>query len=508
MGYRWFLYPSSIFVLTVAAGIGWHLEAYSASLRLKWTDASNNETGFKIERMAPTGNYAQIASVPANIQTYTDAGLNSGTTYCYRVRAFNSTGTSAPSNVGCTTAPVTSTSTPPASTGSSTGSTTTSPTSSPSGTIARLSSKWSDYRVSMKMRSQDNDRLGVMFRYQDSENYYRFSWHAEAKYRRLEKRVGGVVEVLAQDTAAYTKGKTYTLQIIAQGSSLKVLIDGKAILSVVDTSFSDGTIALYSFINAGSYFDDIMVEDLTTGKILLSDNFNDGDHVGWTIVDEGDLYGSSNWSAATGALVQSSNIGSANAGGAGSYALFTRGSWQDYRVALKMRSADNDPIGVIFRFQDSDNYYRFSWDRETAGRRLVKQEKGVFKVIAKDSVPYIPGRNYQVEVIAQGSSLKVNVDGKLAFSVTDQSFKTGTIALYSSHNKGSVFDDVLVEELPTKAVLLRDNFNDGNFTAWSVFDDAGTSWGPSAWSVVKGELVQNTNIGSNAPGNVGTFILY
>ena len=60
--------------------------------------------------------------------------------------------------------------------------------------------------------------------------------------------------------------------------------------------------------NVGSWFDDVLVEELPSGKVLLSDNFNDRDHVGWTIVDEGDHDGPSSWSAATGAFVQSSNI--------------------------------------------------------------------------------------------------------------------------------------------------------------------------------------------------------
>jgi hypothetical protein len=238
---------------------------------------------------------------------------------------------------------------------------------------------------------------------------------------------------------------------------------------------------------------------------LLADNFNAGDHVGWTIVDEGDDSGPSKWSATSGALVQSGNLGSRGPGDLGTYALFTQGSWKDYRLKLHMRSADNDPIGVLFRFQDNDNYYRFSWDRESAGRRLIKREKGVFKIIAQDSVPYIPRKTYAVEVIAQGSALKVNIDGKPVFSVTDQTFKSGSVALYSSHNKGSVFDDVLVEELPTKAVLVWDNFNDGNFKGWLVFDEAATPWGPSAWSVVNGELLQSSNIGS---ASFGTFVLY
>lgn len=99
-----------------------------------------------------------------------------------------------------------------------------------------------------------------------------------------------------------------------------------------------------------------------------------------------------------------------------------------------------------------------------------------------------------MEIIAQGNSLKVSVDGTPVFSVTDQSYKTGAVALWSSANQGSVFDDVLVEELPTKAVLLWDDFNNGNFTGWTIFDQPGVDNKPSAWSVVNGELVQNSNI--------------
>jgi Domain of Unknown Function (DUF1080) len=503
VSYRWSLYSKSIFVLIVSAGVGWHTGAYAAGLRLNWTDTSNNETGFKIERMSGSGSYAQIATVNTNVTTYADTAVTPGTAYCYRVRAFNSVGNSGYSNAGCAAAINTSTTSPNGSssgTGSS-GSTTNPPPTSPPETIARVSSKWSDYRVSVKIRSSDNDAIGLMFRYQDSENYYRFSSNSQHKYRRLEKRVGGVFKVLAQDSVAYKPGQTYALQIFAQGSSLKVLSDGKTIFSVTDSSLSEGTIALYSDYNQGSSFDDVLVEDLTTGKVLLSESFNDHDHAGWTIIDEGNVNGPSKWSAATGALMQSSNIGSAESDDPGTYALFTRGSWQDYRVALKMRSADNDPIGVLFRFQDSENYYRLSWDKQTAGRRLIKREKGVFKILAQDTVPYIAGKKYDVEIIAQGSSLKVNIDGKSAFSVTDQSFKNGAVALYSSHNQGSVFDDVLVQELPTKAVLLWDDFNNGDLTGWTVFDNPGENNTPSVWSVVTGELVQSANIAE-------TFVLY
>ncbi len=69
---------------------------------MNWEDNSTNEEGFNIERKeGVTGTFTQIATVEADLQTYTDTELLGGTTYCYRVYAFNESESSAPSNVAC-----------------------------------------------------------------------------------------------------------------------------------------------------------------------------------------------------------------------------------------------------------------------------------------------------------------------------------------------------------------------------------------------------------------------
>jgi YD repeat-containing protein len=71
----------------------------STQINLSWTDNSNNETGFKIERkIGSSGTYSQIATVSANVTAYSDTGLTPDTTYYYRVRAYNLGGDSAYSN--------------------------------------------------------------------------------------------------------------------------------------------------------------------------------------------------------------------------------------------------------------------------------------------------------------------------------------------------------------------------------------------------------------------------
>jgi hypothetical protein len=72
-------------------------------LKLTWQDNSNNETGFKVERkQGCCGPWTALPDAQANLNgtaTYTSTGLQcGGTTYAYRVWAFNAGGTSAKTN--------------------------------------------------------------------------------------------------------------------------------------------------------------------------------------------------------------------------------------------------------------------------------------------------------------------------------------------------------------------------------------------------------------------------
>jgi len=73
----------------------------NTSVQLTWTDNSNNETGFSIERCSGNGctNFAPVGTVGAGVNTFQNTGLTRNTWYRYRVRAFNATDTSAYSNV-------------------------------------------------------------------------------------------------------------------------------------------------------------------------------------------------------------------------------------------------------------------------------------------------------------------------------------------------------------------------------------------------------------------------
>jgi len=70
----------------------------SSRIDLTWQDNSSDETGFKIERKTGSGSYSQIATVGANVTSYSNSGLSASTTYYYRVRAYNAASNSNYSN--------------------------------------------------------------------------------------------------------------------------------------------------------------------------------------------------------------------------------------------------------------------------------------------------------------------------------------------------------------------------------------------------------------------------
>lgn len=70
----------------------------STSVKLTWTQGTG-ETGFEVFRATTSGGpYTFITRLATNATSYTDAGLNSNSTYYYVVRAVNETGAAAISN--------------------------------------------------------------------------------------------------------------------------------------------------------------------------------------------------------------------------------------------------------------------------------------------------------------------------------------------------------------------------------------------------------------------------
>ena len=61
-----------------------------SSLKLTWTDYSNEENGYRISRKAGNAGFTQVANLGPNVTVYTDNALDTTTSYIYIVEAYSS----------------------------------------------------------------------------------------------------------------------------------------------------------------------------------------------------------------------------------------------------------------------------------------------------------------------------------------------------------------------------------------------------------------------------------
>jgi Matrixin len=101
------LYPASTTTtapVAPTAATAW-LDATTPYVDLSWVDGSTNESGFKIERSSDGTTFTVITQTSSNVVTFRDTTTAAGKSYWYRIRSYNSGGSSAASNTATVAVP-------------------------------------------------------------------------------------------------------------------------------------------------------------------------------------------------------------------------------------------------------------------------------------------------------------------------------------------------------------------------------------------------------------------
>ncbi len=353
-------------------------------------------------------------------------------------------------------------------------------------TDAQVATSWSDGKPIV---AQVGATTGLFFR--DLGNGYELRVRADSVKRTLRLYIGGfsargrLTASLSDNSAppysAFLENQTDVFTNVVT-IDFRAKTDGETLLIryTVDAEFPAGNVTLIAATLSGP-----------VGKPLLpfSDNFSDGNFDDWTIVDNsGDP---SDWNVTGGRLHQSNNVENRRDGLDETYQLGTYaylGGYEgatNYRLFAEMRSnpaagSSGNGFGLMFRYQDDNNYYRISFNSRYSHARLERKFAGVMRTIATacltaatqqpalcvennpnveiltravDARGYLPGQSLAVLVEVVGGLIRVSVDpqydgvtfnGEARFAARETRFLSGTIGLYAQDQVS--FDNVLLQE--------------------------------------------------------------
>jgi hypothetical protein len=353
--------------------------------------------------------------------------------------------------------------------------------------------QWTNVRVKVRLLSTSMNGIGLVFRYRDPKNYYRFSTDKQRNFRRLVKCVDGAFTLLWEDTSsAYSPNVAFDLQIDASSNRFIGLMDGMVLFDVTDDTLKLGQVGLYSWLNPESVFQSVHVQSLDSDPVLLKPNLNTLN--GWLILDPvGAIDGPSAWSAGTSGIRQTSLIRVVGPEKFGAH-LVTGKQCDDMQLAVDLKSNEDGAIGVLIRYRDKQNYYRFSMDRAEGYRRLEKCVAGTMSTLWQASTSFELNQTYRLSLRAKGSVIQGLLDGQPIFSVIDNDIATGSVGVYTWGNGGASFDRLWVLSLADYVGTFR------------TFDGLGLP-GASAWRTRFGELQQRSLIGSAADPKFGTHAI-
>ena len=219
-----------------------------------------------------------------------------------------------------------------------------------------------------------------------------------------------------------------------------------------------------------AFFDDVVISNADSQQLLLVEDFSTGDVSDWTVVDESTLH-PSDWRVVNGKYSQlASRVDEWEQNfHLGSYTYYKLGSgFTDYQVRLKVTSlasafGPRDSLGILFRYQDENNYYRLLVSRMQGIRRLEKKTNGQFEILSFDGRGFTVGQEFEIILLVSGSKIFIYMNGQALFTAQDTDHASGTIGLFTQGPTS--FDDIIISlpsESPRVALFSPNSYSVGS----------------------------------------------
>ena len=323
------------------------------------------------------------------------------------------------------------------------------------GTIVAGVSSWKDYIMTTRITPRDDDGFGIILRYRDPANFYRIAFRGQPSGTgvqqgiSVQKVVNGVYEQIFHDASQYIAADppdNLALDVIAtiEGNTLDIRViedvNGAANvfnygpIEITGGTVDSGKIGFFSWAMGGVDFHSVRVDSLSSGVPLLEDNF-ERTLAGWTSVQPFGpiLNGPLRWyyDEIRKGFTENSNIhfdASAFSKTATDVMLINDTvAPNELTYKARLNTGDNDGFGLIFGYQDDQNFYRITFaiqDRKGVGFPWVdwhidRKVDGLVQDLFGNNTPdyeqtFVPtaGRDFD-------ATITVSADNKLTFTLVD-----------------------------------------------------------------------------------------
>src|SRR5688572_25483487 len=281
------------------------------------------------------------------------------------------------------------------------------------------------YDLSARMRTNDDDLLGLVWNYQDPDNYFRVGIRQQpgsgtfgaTEGLAVQKIVGGVVTQIhpagpglgspSPITQAMIDQRTpFDLKVAVNGASYEVFFDGVSIVSGSDPDLTSGRkIGVQSWAQASDvgtvtpfWGTEVESVSVTQGATTLFSETFAARPVPWRQLVMTNAAGVSGLSAGTTRevlgnfgldindpwILQHSNgflfATSGNADFIGPAVVVNQpgsSAFSDYEMRTRLGTTDNDGLGVLLRVQDDNNFYRITFTNENTGVAGTRAPQGM-----------------------------------------------------------------------------------------------------------------------------------
>lgn len=300
--------------------------------------------------------------------------------------------------------------------------------------------------------------------------------HGESGARVIDADGDGQVEVSVSAAASFGPQEIVEYRWLIGD---QVVGTGKDAVVTLPADAKDITLEV---LDAAGHWasDEVLLDIVAQENILLQDDFAAGIS-DWRFIDEGEYDEAANWRIENGELVQDAHVYSrqlTSGGNAtssniwdrgwsplgdgdyilrkGTYALYEgegANQWKDYSVETVLNIGEARSAGILFYYQDENNYYKLDLNTENKLIQITRLVDGVETLLGRTGGYLSQLQEGLVRVDIVDHVITVTLDGEKVFANTieDRSLDHGTIALYNwGGASGLSYDDV-------KVVSLRDN---------------------------------------------------